>query len=148
MIVGATLLQIAGSRIVAMELKEIIVNIRQKYRDAMLLANDGRNMNAMYLAGYCVELALKYAIAKNLNWDSYRTEGKYKFLKVHDLELLVSLTGDEAGVKKLSSWAIAKEWSEELRYKNPTEATESMTRDMLDASKDLVKRLCRISLKK
>ena len=131
-----------------MELKEIIVNIRQKYHDAMLLADDGRNMNAIYLAGYCVELALKYAIARNLNWDSYRTEGKYKFLKVHDLELLVSLTGVEVGVKKLSSWAIAKEWNEELRYKNPTEATESEARDMLEASNKLVKKLCNVSLKK
>ena len=76
-----------------MELEEILNNIRQKYFDAVLLKEHGRYANAIYLSGYCVELSLKYAIAKHLNWTSFNTEGKFKFLKVHDLELLVSLTG-------------------------------------------------------
>lgn len=44
-----------------MDLSEIIDNIRQKYSDAALLKEHGRYANSIYLSGYCVELALKYA---------------------------------------------------------------------------------------
>lgn len=78
-----------------MYLHQIRDNITQKYRDADLLIQHGRFSNAIYLCGYCIELSLKYAIAKQLHWPAYRTEGKLKFLKVHDLDVLVPLTGQE-----------------------------------------------------
>jgi len=56
-----------------LKLKEIEHNLRQKYHDAVLLADNQRYANAIYLSGYCVELALKYKITHHFNWDSYRT---------------------------------------------------------------------------
>ncbi len=63
-----------------MSFEEIINNIRQKYADAILLKEHKSFANSIYLSGYCVELSLKYAVAKHMNWTSFRTEGKLKFL--------------------------------------------------------------------
>jgi HEPN domain-containing protein len=43
---------------------EIELNIKQKYKDATILHKYNGYSNAIYLCGYCVELALKYAIIK------------------------------------------------------------------------------------
>jgi hypothetical protein len=47
-----------------MLLLEIESNIRQKYSDSLLLCENSRFSNAIYLCGYCIEMALKYAIAE------------------------------------------------------------------------------------
>jgi HEPN domain-containing protein len=131
-----------------MELEEILNNIRQKYADAVLLKEHGRYANSIYLSGYCVELSLKYAIAKHMNWTQFNTEGKFRFLKVHDLELLVSLTGREVHIKKMSAWQVANKWNESKRYDDPAKATRSDADSMLFAVNKLVEDLCAISLQK
>lgn len=129
-----------------MKLEQILDNIRQKYSDAELLIHNGRFANAIYLCGYCVELSLKYAIAKQLQWPAYRTDGKLKFLKVHDLDILVPLTGQEQKIKKLSSWSVAIKWDESRRYEDPALATPQDAYDMLIAAKEFAEELCAISL--
>lgn len=129
-----------------MYLHQIRDNITQKYRDADLLIQHGRYANAIYLCGYCIELSLKYAIAKQLHWPAYRTEGKLKFLKVHDLDVLVPLTGQELAIKKLSSWSAAINWDESRRYEDPALATRADACDMLGAAKEFAGVLCGISL--
>ena len=129
-----------------MKLEQILDNIRQKYSDAELLIQNGRYANAIYLCGYCVELSLKYAIAKQLQWPAYRTSGKLKFLKVHDLDVLVPLTGREQKIKKLSSWSVAINWDELRRYEDPALATQQDACDMLVAAKEFAEELCEISL--
>ena len=129
-----------------MYLQEISDNIRQKYSDADLLIRHGRYANAIYLCGYCIELSLKYAIATRLQWPTYRTEGKLKFLKVHDLDVLVPLTGQELMIKKLSSWSAAISWDESRRYEDPALASVADAHDMLDAAKEFAEELCGISL--
>lgn len=129
-----------------MEINEILNNIRQKYQDAVLLKTNGRYANAIYLSGYCVELALKYAITKHLKWTRFQTDGKFKFLKVHDLDFLISLTGREVEVKRMSSWSIVNQWSEVKRYSDPATATSDDAESMLNAVKILVEFLCEISL--
>lgn len=81
-------------------------NIKQKYDDSKSLMAKGSYSNAIYLCGYCVELSLKYAVASNLNRPRYITEGKMRFLKTHNFELLVSLTGDEVSIKSIPGWSI------------------------------------------
>lgn len=125
-----------------MELNEIVINVRQKYDDAKLLKENARYANAIYLSGYCVELALKYAIAKHLNWNKFYTEQKFKFLKVHDLEFLVSLTGKETEIKQMPEWQIVKQWDEQKRYNDPTQSTAESANTMLIAVKTLVEMLC------
>jgi len=125
-----------------MELNEIITNVRQKYADAKLLKENGRYANAIYLSGYCVELSLKYAIAKHMNWTKFYTEQKFRFLKVHDLEFLVSLTGRETEIKQMPEWQIVKEWDEQKRYNDPTQSTDKDANTMLIAVQTLVEMLC------
>ena len=125
---------------------EILDNIRQKYFDALLLNEHNRFANSIYLCGYCVELSLKFAITKKLDWPKFNTEGKFKFLKVHDLDLLVALTGDELRIKKLSSWSIVQVWDENKRYEDPAKATKINSDNMITATKKLVEDICKISL--
>ncbi len=129
-----------------MNLDEIIDNITQKYRDAELLIDHSRYANAIYLCGYCVELALKYAIARNMNWSAFKPEGKLKFLKVHDFDLLVMLTGQETRIRKLSSWSIVNQWTEAQRYEDPAQSTKENAQAMIAATKQFVEELCLISL--
>ncbi|MBZ4193126.1 MAG: HEPN domain-containing protein [Candidatus Contendobacter sp.] len=129
-----------------MNLDVIIDNITQKYRDAELLIDHCRYANAIYLCGYCVELALKYAIARNMNWSAFKPEGKLKFLKVHDFDLLIMLTGQETRIRKLPSWSIVNQWTEAQRYEDPTKTTQEDAQAMIAAAKQFVEELCLISL--
>jgi HEPN domain-containing protein len=129
-----------------MQLNEIIENIKQKYLDAALLIEHGRYANAIYLSGYCVELALKYAIAKHLNWQAYRTEGDLRILKSHNFPFLLQLTGKEDAIKAIGAWHVSSKWKETNRYEDPGNASEMDARDMLAATKTLVEELCAISL--
>lgn len=121
-------------------------NVMQKYHDAELLTRHGRYANAIYLCGYCIELSLKYCIAAHLNWPAYQTGGKLKFLKSHDLDLLVALTGREMDIKKRSSWAIANTWNETRRYEDPSLACKEDALGMLAAAKEFVEELCEVSI--
>ncbi|MBF0240636.1 MAG: hypothetical protein HQM12_23290 [SAR324 cluster bacterium] len=125
---------------------EILENIKQKYFDAKLLNENDRFANSIYLCGYCVELSLKLAITRKLNWSKYNTDGKFRFLKVHDLDLLVALTGDELRIKRLPYWSIVIMWNEHKRYEDPATATKMDSDSMLVATKNLVEDLCEISL--
>lgn len=129
-----------------MKRSEIVSNIQQKYRDADLLIRHQRYANAIYLCGYCIELALKHAIATRLNWPAYRTDGKLRFLKIHDLDVLAALTGQEIEIKRLPSWSTAIKWDETRRYEDPSLAKEVDALSMLDAAKEFAEALCGISL--
>ena len=125
---------------------EILENIKQKYYDAKLLSENSRFANSIYLCGYCVELSLKLAITRKLNWSKYNTEGKFRFLKVHDLDLLVALTGDEVRIKRLPYWSIVMMWNEHKRYEDPAKADKKDSDSMIEATKNIVEDLCKISL--
>lgn len=125
---------------------EILENIKQKYYDAKLLNENGRFANSIYLCGYCVELSLKLAITRKLNWPKYKTEGKFKFLKTHDFDLLVAFTGDEPRIKRIPSWSVVMLWNEHKRYEDPAIANKNDSDSMIEATKNMVEDLCKISL--
>ena len=129
-----------------MSLDELAENIRQKHRDAILLADHQRYANAIYLSGYCVELALKYAIAMHLNWRSFRTAGDLKVLKTHNFFFLLQLTGKEKFIKDLDAWHVVNKWTESKRYEDPRNSNATDASTMLSATKILVEELCKISL--
>jgi len=129
-----------------MNLMEIIKIIRQKWADALLLSSNRRYANSFYLCGYCVELSLKYAVSKKLNWNSYITTGKFNFLKTHDLELLVALTGEEKRLKNMPHWSVVNRWHEQKRYEDPTKFSQEEAKSMLLSTRVLVEELCKISL--
>lgn len=129
-----------------MPLNEILENLRQKYRDAVLLSDNQRYANAIYLSGYCVELALKYTITKHLNWGTFRTAGDLKVLKSHHFFFLLQFTGQDQNIKDLAAWNVVSKWNESKRYENPRNAKPTDARSMLLATQRLVKELCEISL--
>ncbi|MCF8003004.1 MAG: HEPN domain-containing protein [Chromatiaceae bacterium] len=129
-----------------MPLNEIVKNLRQKYDDALLLTQHQRYANAIYLSGYCVELALKYAVTKHLNWQTFRTAGNLKALKTHNFLFLLQLTGKEKAIKELAAWNVVSKWHETKRYEDPRSAKETDATSMLSATQTLVKALCEISL--
>lgn len=96
--------------------------VRERLADAETLLKDNRYNGAVYLCGYAVEIALKHKICQTLNWDGFPSSNrefeKYKSLKTHDLDVLLSFTGIESLVKKnnLSEWSAMKIWNPEARY--------------------------------
>lgn len=129
-----------------MEREEIEENLKQKYHDAALLHENHCYANAIYLCGYCAELALKYAITKQLNWSAFRTAGRMSCLKSHELDFLLQLTGQEAAIKSTEDWQIVNKWKETDRYNDPRSVCDVDSQNMLEATRKIVRQLCAISL--
>lgn len=125
---------------------EMLDNLTQKYQDVLLLYQHGRYANAVYLAGYAVELALKFAIVQRLGWSEFNPPATLRCLKVHDLSLLLRFTGQETQVKRQQAWSKVVQWSPEIRYHNPAHASDADAQALLTATKQLVEQLCKHSL--
>lgn len=103
---------------------DLISIANERLNDAETLLNAGRYDGATYLCGYSIEIALKHKICLALNWSGFPSTNnefsKYKSLKTHDLDVLLSFTGIEAAVKStyLSEWSAVGSWNPEARY-NP-----------------------------
>lgn len=103
---------------------------RTRMREARLLLRAGYFSGAYYLAGYSLECALKACIAKTVQRyefpDKNRTNDSYthdplKLLKTAGLE--AALNGDAATEQNLATrWALARNWSEQSRYKTFSQA--------------------------
>ena len=99
------------------------------------------------MCGYAVELALKARICRTLNWAGFpETGSEFKglnCLKVHDLEMLLRLTGRETSIKGnlLLEWSAVIEWSPEVRYKPVGTFTATDADLMLKSAARLVRKL-------
>ena len=97
---------------------------KERLKDAETLLNARRYDGAAYLCGYSIEVALKLKICQTLNWIGFPSTNKefekYKSLKTHDLDVLLSFTGIETIVKAtyLFEWSAVSVWNPEVRY-NP-----------------------------
>ena len=118
-----------------------------RLRDAEVLLGENRFDGAVYLCGYVVELALKARICKTLKWVGYpQTNSEFAGLasfKVHDLELLLRLSG-RAGViksKHLAEWSAVLIWKPEDRYNLVGSANLVDARLMLDSAAVLLRKL-------
>lgn len=115
-----------------------------RLQDAHVLHAAARYDGAFYLAGYSLELALKSSICKTLNWQEFPATNKeferFRSFKVHDLEVLLKLSGREAAIKVqlLDAWLTAKNWNPELRYLPIGFASPDSTRELLDAVSELM----------
>ena len=125
-----------------MTLSEIDANIKQKYKDAALLESHGSYSNAMYLLGYCAELALKYAITKHLHWTSF-TE---KCLLSHDLSFLYKFTGKGQNAALYSPLNAIDAWDPKHRYNDPSLAKAGEYTTYRQAVQKIAFDLCNISL--
>ena len=113
-----------------------------RLKEANILCKNSMYDGSCYLAGYCIELALKAAICKRMGtpnfFESIRPETARAF-KIHNLDELITLAGlrpkfdvqFNSNVHFQDNWSFIKitiNWSEQLRYqvgKNQIE-TQSM----------------------
>lgn len=118
-----------------------------RLRDAKVLLAAKRYDGAVYLCGYAVELALKARICKTLKWPGYPESNKefepLKSFRVHDLDVLLRLTGREAAVKTRNfvEWSAVAAWNPEARYKPIGSANAGDAKLMLESAAVLLKKL-------
>lgn len=123
---------------------DLMTIARERLTDAETLLNAHRYEGAIYLCGYSIEIALKHKICQTLNWTGFPSTNKefdkYKSLKTHDLDVLLSLTGVETTLKAthLAEWSAVSIWNPEARYNpigvvDPTDATL-----MINSAKTLI----------
>ena len=120
-----------------------------RLKEAKALCNKRLYDGSCYLAGYCIELALKAAICKRMGTPNFfqtiRPETARAF-KIHNLEELVSLAGLRSqfdlqfntNVLFRDNWSFIKttiNWSEQLRYQSGKNQIQNQT--MLIALTDL-----------
>ena len=98
----------------------------ERIADAKALFDAGRYAGAVYICGYAIELGLKRKVCLTLGWDRYEGDGKYKFLKTHDFEVLLRLSGMEKFVKKalIVEWSVVLKWDPETRYSSAKQTKE------------------------
>lgn len=136
--------------------------IRQRLKDAKALFIKRRYHASIYLAGYAVELALKYKVCKMYFFtkgfpetsdelQEYYKQTKNKRVRAiiskiqdirhHDLAKLLVYSGEEYNIKKnfFNEWMTILNWSPEMRYayskikKNITEDNLTAIQNILDS---------------
>jgi HEPN domain-containing protein len=114
----------------------------EKLRDADVLFGAGCYGGAFYICGYAVELGLKEKICITLGWDEYPSDGKYKFLKIHDFEVLPRFSGVEKHIKKslMMEWSIVMKWNPENRYSSKDRTAED-AKLMIESTKTILRNL-------
>jgi HEPN domain-containing protein len=146
-----------GAVLTTKELREIA---RARLGDAEALFAAKRYEGAMYVCGYAVEIALKARVCKTLKWPDFpstekefQSNTKYRFLKTHSLEVLLSYSGQENKTKTrfMTQWSAVAAWSPDSRYKPVTKASRASARDiakleaeaqlMIDSAKVLMREL-------
>ncbi len=96
---------------------------------------------AVYVCGYAVELALKVSICKHHQWVEFPDDQKhYGFLKTHNLDLLLSLSGREVDIKGqyLAAWSGVAMWDSELRYRRVGQATQAEAQGIIESAATLL----------
>ena len=117
-------------------LKALII---RRLNDARVLLKNRRYPAAIYLAGYGIELALKYRICKIMAFTKGFPENKPEFNKYyqdtrktilretmrslwdirhHNLPILLRYSGKQVNIEDHfnAEWEIVKNWSPEIRY--------------------------------
>ena len=122
------------------ELKKLAIS---RLKDAEILLKSKRYSGAIYICGYAIELRLKNQICKKLKWADFPpggSFGKYKSLKTHDLDVLLSFTGKEQKVKSsfLAEWSIVSQWNPEIRYNPISSVNKQDSLNMIASTQTLL----------
>jgi HEPN domain-containing protein len=108
--------------------------------EAKALLGSDQPSGAYYLAGYCVECALKAIIAKQFRGNEIPDKNLVNKVYTHDLTDLLRLAGLEseldAARRKDSDldgrWSIVKNWKEQARYNIWTKPQAAAIIDAVD----------------
>lgn len=136
-----TTISIQGGMLTEAELREIG---RARLGDAKTLYRSRRYDGAIYLCGYAVELLLKARICKTLKLAGYsetRSEfQKYLSFRIHDLDILLSLSGVEGRIKGkfLTEWSVVNQWNPEARYKRIGSVSREQAQLMIESTRALM----------
>ena len=131
-----------------LDIKHLKKLTKGRIKDSELLFLHKRYDASTYLCGYSVELALKYRVCKCLRWPTFPETnsefGELKFLKTHDYETLLRLTGKADLIKTslMAEWSVVAKWNPENRYRPLGTITRTDSRDMIDSTKRIVEVLC------
>lgn len=120
---------------------ELKQNAIQKLKSAKVLLEAGCYNDSIYLAGYSIELALKWKFCHKLNID-FPEKLKDINIKTHNLISLLSICGEESNLKDDGDWSTVTsiKWSESLRYSSEI-ITEENARNMVHSCNELLKKL-------
>lgn len=113
-----------------MNRKELQELSRIRIKEAKALLDKKLYDGAYYLAGYAVECALKACIAKNVREHDFPDKRLVIDSYTHDLAKLVKAASISDELKRkiagssefAANWDIAKDWSEDSRYKRNKKA--------------------------
>ncbi len=125
------------------ELKNLCTD---RLEDAKTLFNAGRYDGAFYICGYAVEIGLKMRICRTLGWEGYPKTKKefesFSSFKIHNLEILLHLSGVEAQIKEkfFTQWSVVTSWDPEIRYSSEKQSAEAV-KLMLTSSETLLNNL-------
>lgn len=116
---------------------------KEKLRDAKALLAHGRYEGAIYNSGYVVEFALKVRICLTLQWSEYLTKENYKSFKTHNLDVLLSLGGRAAYIRRYyrSAWDSVGRWNPEDRYLRQSKVSKQAAQLMISSSEKLLRAL-------
>lgn len=115
-----------------------------RLKDATALLNAKRYDGATYLCGYAIELTLKARICRTLKWPEFPSTNKefenYRSFKVHNLDVLLHLSGKEDLVKTtlLAEWSAVAEWDPTSRYQSIGIVQKADAESMITATKTLL----------
>lgn len=128
--------------------KELKKLSKERIKESELLFSYRKYDTSAYLCGYAVEFALKYRICKCLKWPTFpgtNSEfGELKFLKTHNYETLLQLTGKRDVVKSkfMADWSVVVKWTPENRYRPLGVINRTDSNDMIQSTKIIVEALC------
>jgi len=124
---------------------ETIAQARLLDAEALIIA--GRYDGAAYICGYAIELWLKARICKTLKWSGFPSSNSefqnYQSFKVHNLDVLLHLSGMEDEIKinnpnHMADWSNVSAWNPESRYKTSSLTSELEATTMLNSVKRLI----------
>ena len=113
----------------------------QHLADAEALLAAGRYDGGVHLCGYAVEVALKARICKTLGWADFPDAGhQYRSFLVHDLDVLLHLSGREQHIRTAlsSEWSDVVSWDPEVRYRPPGHATQPDLGQMIESARKIM----------
>jgi len=119
---------------------KILVN--KRLLDSKVLLTNKRYFACIYIAGYALELALKYRISRIMKFDNGFPENRPEFdayysdthkvllrttirelrdIRHHKLHLLLRYSGEQVNIENnfTAEWNFVKNWDPEMRYTNP-----------------------------
>lgn len=120
---------------------ELKQNAIQKLESARVLLAAGCYNDCVYLAGYSIELVLKWKFCDKLKID-FPTKLKDINMKTHNLEDLVYICGEKLNLSQDDDWSAITsiKWNEKLRYSSEI-IKEETTQNMVYSCDQLLKKL-------